>query len=146
MDIVRFKSLAASGSTAFLQAIPYDQSLELSTEQTRAAMQMILGIPQTVIVENRVRHCAAGHQIEDYGNHFLNRNCGSHVNDGTGSWRINRHDYLAATWRKIARESGVNVARSEPMGMPGMQPNQRGDIALYDYPQLGKTTVLDVDV
>ena len=60
----------------------------------------------------------------------------------TGEWRI-RHDAIATVMTEFVVEAGFRT-KWQPGWLPGMPPERKGDILVFDYPSAGRTLVLYV--
>ena len=148
-DLARITSAGAAGASSWLTSPPsYNQPL--SSEQFQSAVLWRLGLPQHAT--HGIHRCSQGerHPIVDReGVHFTNLNCGSanaarfNVESQTGEWRTIRHDAIARVMTEFVVEAGFRT-KWQPGWLPGMPPERKGDILVFDYPSAGRTLVLDV--
>jgi hypothetical protein len=61
----------------------------------------------------------------------------------TGEWRTIRHDAIATVMTEFVVEAGFRT-KWLPGWIPGMPPERKGDILVFDYPSAVCTLVLDV--
>ena len=141
-DRTRLMSTSGPAASAFLQAIPYSPSAKCSPEQFRVMLQFMLDLPQSCLAG--VTHCVKGHPMESRGHHCVTKNCGSLFrNSSTGNWQNVRHNVIRDTLRSHISEAGYRSV-PEPATMPGMAPDQRGDIKIFDFPGQAETAIVDV--
>ena len=56
----------------------------------------------------------------------------------TGEWRTIRHNTIARVMTEFVVEAGCHFVR-KPGWLPGMPPERKGDILVFDYPSAGRT-------
>jgi hypothetical protein len=61
----------------------------------------------------------------------------------TGEWRTIRDDAIATVMTELVVEADFRNKR-QPGWFPGMPPERKGDILVFDYPSAGRTLVLYV--
>jgi hypothetical protein len=61
----------------------------------------------------------------------------------TKEWRTIRHDAIATVMTEFVVEVDFQT-KWQPGWLPGMPPERKGDILVFDYPSAGRTLVLDV--
>ena len=61
----------------------------------------------------------------------------------TGEWRTIRHDAIATVMTEFVVEAGFRT-KWQLGWLPGMPPERKRDILVFNYPSAGCTLVLDV--
>jgi hypothetical protein len=56
----------------------------------------------------------------------------------TGEWRTIRHDAIARVMTEFVVEAGFRT-KWQPSWLPGMPPERKGDILVFDYPSKRRT-------
>jgi hypothetical protein len=142
-DLARITSAGAAGASSWLTSPPaYNQPL--SSEQSQSAVLWHQGLPQHAT--HGIHRCSQGerHPIVDReGVHFTNLNCGSansarfNMESQSGEWRTIRHDAIATVMTEFVVEAGFRT-KWQLGWLPGMPPERKGDILVFDYPSAGR--------
>jgi len=149
-DLARVSSAGRPGASAWitLGGLRYGKSV-LSSKQYHTALVWRLGLPQPLLAG--INSCSLGSlrhpPVDQQGVHFVNLNCGSanraRFDSGalSGEWRTARHDAIASVVGDLIREAGFRT-RWQP-DLPGL-PGRKGDLEIFDFPRIGRNTILDV--
>ena len=149
-DWARITSAGSPGASNWLTAVPGESSQNLTSEQFRVALSWRLGLPQPIL--RGVHRCSLGDRhppVDPQGVHFVNMNCGSAntarfgLESLSGEWRTVRHDAIAYGVSEFVREAGFRT-KWQPSALPGLPPERKGDVEIFDFPRPGKSLILDV--
>ena len=140
----RLHSLSTPGALDWLNAVPYTKEYELDNVTFTAALCLALGLAQPAL--RNIHTCAAGHRdVDQFGIHFMNRNCGGSTacTTNAGNWRQVRHDVVTRTLGRIIQNLGLRV-QFEPRALPGMDANRRADLQVFGFPSPTQDAYLDL--
>ena len=150
-DVARVTSAGAAGASSWMTSPPGCDQQAMSSEQFQSALLWRLGLPQHAT--HGIHKCSMGdrHPVVDReGVHFVNLNCGSANSaryDGleslTGEWRTIKHDACASVFTEFIHAAGFRT-QWQPGWLPGMPPERKGDIKVFDYPSAGRSLIIDV--
>ena len=56
----------------------------------------------------------------------------------SGEWRTVRHDAIAYGVSEFVREAAGFRTKWQPSALPGLPPERKGDVEIFDFPRPGK--------